>query len=273
MTYEEQLQLPEWRTYRDAILKRDSWKCKRCMNKVEIDTCVAGMTNDTEVKFVQKKDGTGLNYVFAKRRTGKQGRVLLNENTRGIIESGSHIVYCKEEDGTDFQIPRLIRRAFKNEENDFIDFTDYYFNEYFEMNNIINENDYNIMKEHGKNAMKYVNDHSEADYINMLTISGRTDDKVLKQIKWDYALLHIHHTYYKLNSMAWEYPPESLETYCEACHFELHSEIKIPIYSKFHEFLGDVITCKKCAGSGYLPQYNYYKSGICFGCDGRGYYL
>ena len=28
--------------------------------------------------------------------------------------------------------------------------------------------------------------------------------------------------------------------------------------------------CTKCNGSGYLPEYDYWMDGVCFGCDGKG---
>lgn len=34
--------------------------------------------------------------------------------------------------------------------------------------------------------------------------------------------LHVHHTYYKDDKFAWEYPNEALITLCKGCHYKFH---------------------------------------------------
>jgi hypothetical protein len=56
---------------------------------------------------------------------------------------------------------------------------------------------------------------------------------------------------------------------CHKCHTEIHetSDIKVYKQNKDGEFL-NLTTCKKCKGSGYLPEYNYFHNGVCFSCLG-----
>jgi DNA-directed RNA polymerase subunit RPC12/RpoP len=41
--------------------------------------------------------------------------------------------------------------------------------------------------------------------------------------------LHVHHTYYKRNLKAWEYPDECYQTLCAICHKKVHNKY---IYTK-----------------------------------------
>jgi len=90
--------------------------------------------------------------------------------------------------------------------------------------------------------------------------------------KWLYAKdLHVHHTYYQLGSMPWEYPSKSLQTLCWVCHRKLHEQQTIPVYDAKSQIVNNLTTCNKCQGTGHLPEYNYYHDGICFGCWGTTY--
>ena len=86
------------------------------------------------------------------------------------------------------------------------------------------------------------------------------------------AILHVHHTYYILNCLPWEYDSESLITVCQKCHNDIHKQETILVYknSSKHEIL--ILTaCERCNGTGHLPQFNYYENGVCFACNGNRY--
>lgn len=86
--------------------------------------------------------------------------------------------------------------------------------------------------------------------------------------------LHVHHTYYILTKLPWEYPDESLQTLCNWCHHSLHQNIEVPKYKNELRLLhANCPTCERCGGAGNLPQYSYVQNGVCFGCDGRGFIL
>ncbi|AKQ44437.1 hypothetical protein TH63_00360 [Rufibacter radiotolerans] len=79
----------------------------------------------------------------------------------------------------------------------------------------------------------------------------------------------VHHTYYILDKFPWEYPNESLMVVCHKCHQEIHNKDVIKIYEDENMNRGKVLTpCSRCQGTGYLYEYDYYKNGICFQCNG-----
>jgi hypothetical protein len=82
--------------------------------------------------------------------------------------------------------------------------------------------------------------------------------------------LEIHHIYYIRNLLPWEYE-EALITLCTDCHIKTHMEEKIPIYFDY-SLTNKILTeaCQRCDGTGFLPEFNYYQGGICFGCRGTG---
>lgn len=82
--------------------------------------------------------------------------------------------------------------------------------------------------------------------------------------------LNIHHEYYIHGKKPWEYPNEALITLCANCHHKRHQEKQIPLYTESHHLIKNLITCCRCGGTGYLPQYHHVENGICFNCWGEG---
>ena len=84
--------------------------------------------------------------------------------------------------------------------------------------------------------------------------------------------LHVHHKYYILNKLPWEYDNDALITLCELCHIEIHQKEKILVYEdETKSETIDLTVCVNCNGTGYLSHYKYYMNGVCFGCSGTGY--
>ncbi|WP_417368528.1 hypothetical protein [Flavobacterium beibuense] len=99
------------------------------------------------------------------------------------------------------------------------------------------------------------------------------DSISLELIEQEIPLIaHVHHTYYVLNKLPWEYPNGDLMLVCHKCHTEIHETTEINIYidNKNGKTI-NLTHCKKCKGSGYLPEYNYYQNGLCFSCGGSCY--
>jgi len=95
---------------------------------------------------------------------------------------------------------------------------------------------------------------------------------IKKNDEWNYVNnMHVHHTYYQEGLDPWEYPKESLQTLCWDCHEKLHENTYIPHLDKNGIEIGKFKNCQRCYGAGYLPEYFYHKSGICFECDGERY--
>jgi hypothetical protein len=86
------------------------------------------------------------------------------------------------------------------------------------------------------------------------------------------CVLHVHHKYYIKTQLPWEYPDDALITLCQSCHSELHKREKVVTYGNVMRSMGEYLTpCFRCNGAGHLPEYSYYKGGICFRCNGVMY--
>lgn len=48
------------------------------------------------------------------------------------------------------------------------------------------------------------------------------DNFCCRKCSADHMTLHIHHLYYKLELLPWEYPDEAFLTLCELCHEKAH---------------------------------------------------
>lgn len=86
--------------------------------------------------------------------------------------------------------------------------------------------------------------------------------------------LHVHHQYYILSKLPWEYPDDSLITYCNWCHWQYHENNKVPVFkdeSKIKEL--EMVVCQRCHGAGWFPQYKHVDNGVCFECSGNKYTL
>ena len=84
--------------------------------------------------------------------------------------------------------------------------------------------------------------------------------------------LNVHHKYYVRGKAPWEYEDDALITLCKDCHRKEH-QLKIPVYRSIHSTRiveGYAVTCNRCGGAGYLPQYEHVEDGVCFKCWGEG---
>ena len=82
--------------------------------------------------------------------------------------------------------------------------------------------------------------------------------------------LEVHHKYYILNKLPWEYNESALVTLCNWCHSEIHTNETILVYQ--NESLIDfeeLIPCNRCNGTGFIPEYSHVQGGICFECHGN----
>lgn len=82
--------------------------------------------------------------------------------------------------------------------------------------------------------------------------------------------LQVHHKYYVLNSLPWDYPDDALVTLCNWCHTETHQNEKILMYLDTTKTAArELISCNRCHGAGWFSQYNHVQNGVCFKCEGR----
>ncbi|WP_346856470.1 hypothetical protein [uncultured Draconibacterium sp.] len=94
---------------------------------------------------------------------------------------------------------------------------------------------------------------------------------ISSSVKTDHPIyLHVHHKYYILERLPWEYGNTELITLCDTCHWELHQEEGVKIYEEKEDgnIELDYTLCSKCKGAGVFPEYSHIQSGICFRCNG-----
>jgi 5-methylcytosine-specific restriction endonuclease McrA len=80
--------------------------------------------------------------------------------------------------------------------------------------------------------------------------------------------LEIHHHFYVINRLPWEYDNSDLTTLCNLCHDDFHNENNVTIYSEdmLNELEGT--PCHRCNGVGRIPKFSKIRGGICFNCEG-----
>ena len=84
--------------------------------------------------------------------------------------------------------------------------------------------------------------------------------------------LHIHHTFYIITNLPWEYDIEDLVTMCEPCHFDYHKKNRVNYFKDLSKSeIINLTPCTKCNASGHLAEYSHWQGGICFKCMGAKY--
>lgn len=85
--------------------------------------------------------------------------------------------------------------------------------------------------------------------------------------------LQVHHNYYLLGKLPWEYEDDALVTLCNWCHTEFHENNYVCVYRNQKEVEHLTLTiCSRCSGVGSFSKYSHVQNGICFQCRGSGYY-
>ncbi len=85
--------------------------------------------------------------------------------------------------------------------------------------------------------------------------------------------LHVHHKFYFIDKLPWEYEDDALVTLCNWCHWEIHQNEKIPIYRQVNDKTEELkyVPCNRCNGAGVFPEYKHIENGVCFRCNGMKY--
>ena len=130
---------------------------------------------------------------------------------------------------------------------------------------------------------KYFRKLSEMEYNEQLMIAEKEKRRMITEIGFAFALpnpdnmlfplfLHVHHHYYILNNLPWEYDDNALITYCQECHQNFHDNNKPEVYLNADLLnVKNLNKCLRCNGSGFLHEYYYVENGICFRCKGKKY--
>ncbi|MDD3005871.1 HNH endonuclease [Flavobacterium sp.] len=233
--YNLQLNTIEWKNKRENIIKRDGFCCTRC------DSTQSFLKNDFNVQF----------------------RLRQKLNSNSIVYENKPIELIKKE--LNIKNITIVEIPF---DNSFCGISD---------NGILFLVNSDILKNTPKNEL--VINRCESEKGERFYVFGQKNCKYsnleyfIPQISTDRVILHVHHTFYVKDKLAWDYNDDDLITLCNKCHTEVHDQIVIPWY----EIIGGELRklpyrpCKRCNGIGYFPEYKNVEDGVCFRCKGKRY--
>jgi 5-methylcytosine-specific restriction endonuclease McrA len=241
MTYADQLNSFDWKTKRERIVIRDRKTCAHCDNKSFDISFRKGLIISNSVDHKGAKSSKNLNNDFVLAHIHD----MENDSRQiGFLEcykfSTSKSYICYYIPGPKY--PQIV--ALKEFENDDIELT----------------NDIMTIIELGIKG----------------TVTPETYEKIYREStqsdNWEIVnKLHVHHKYYQLGLLAWEYPDEALITLCWDCHEQLHKNQHIPVLNADGMEISKLTYCDRCFGAGYFPEYHHVQAGICFKCAGAKY--
>lgn len=257
MTYRELLNTDDWKLKRQEILIRDNHTCKRCgiskENKFSgmMYTCKKNILDEFNIKFLKNEhletklvelEGINRNInILCKTEiynseiiTNRQYVIMVNFADKNVIKypfNGSTINNLKE------------NIFLKNRTNEIF-------------NNIFNT----IINKQSKNKNLVVD--LEAIWLIEYGIEHMASKNCHN--------LHIHHKCYRKDIEIWNQNDEEYDTLCSICHQIVHQNQLIPFYDKYGNIIQYLKNCKKCNGTGYLPQFKNIFNGTCFDCNGFG---
>lgn len=239
MTYKEQLVNIKWQNKRKEILEIDGYKCQNCFNKsliekYNISFVGVGLTKYKLIYILIDKESLEL-----KRCVTDFEKSFLSELLKHK-EDGNILALSNESDGFSSLIGTVIIKP-KIEILSNISKLD-----------TNNQTDIKFKQKTQENTLRSLNEIQ------------------LKELKWiNTKSLHVHHKYYQIGKMAWEYPNTALTTLCWACHEDLHKNTLVDIYDENNKLIDSKNICPRCFGAGWFPEYIHIESGICFMCLGR----
>lgn len=258
LTYGQLLTLPEWKEKREIIIQRDKKICQHCNNAIyETDNFYGPYSHFSNAKPP---------YMPFRSFSGKDEKVYVkDENGTALIPEHEHVMlyWSKHRSNGINVLPS---------EGYFISAARYLTKDesihYFPYLNpkLSDEEKVKLLVQNAKQTVDKSGDIEK--------IPERKDlIKVpLNELQWIFAKdLHVHHTYYQIDKLPWQYPNESLITLCRSCHETVHETEQIPVLDANSFKIGNYKPCKRCHGAGWFPEYNHVEGGICFLCRGKKY--
>lgn len=254
LTYGQLLELAQWLNKRKVILNRDKNVCQKCNNKsYEKDKFYNVFIKDSHFK----------PYTRFVSFDGKEKDIFLNDEN-GIAQIPSN--------------KKVMLYLITNKANGINDIPDegYFVAAARELTNEEIKHYYPKISEDLKNKItssSTIENLLQGKPLNIkLPIIEELNIKLTKEHKWIFVKdLHVHHTYYQINKLPWEYPDESLQTLCRTCHEITHENEKIPVKDLNGFIIGNYKPCSRCHGAGWFPEYSHVEKGICFKCFGAKY--
>lgn len=232
MEYIEQLRSYEWLNKRQAILERDSNLCNKCHNSNYLSSFMLGISYGSGYNSYNKSG-----WLNTEDCMTSQHITVLYFGEKINIAKGSYLTYIIE-------------------------------NKTAYLSSIID-----LAEELKLKSVSF--SHLNSDEPLVLFHNKKSKEELLNDvnsINWIYCKnLHIHHTYYQIGKLAWEYPDNALITLCWQCHESLHKNSIIRILDANGKILEERKVCNRCFGAGWFPEYTYVENGICFECRGKRY--
>ena len=239
MEYQELLLTSEWQEKRMSIVDRDNMTCTMCMNERRLGSLNSSvfvrskLNNEEFVRYNLRDDIVKFVYVKAN---------LFRLQNMTIPDT----IIVVHEPIKKYSLTEIIE------------------------SNRIDENFIKKINRVSPVAIRELSDDENHFHINHLLASKSFIDSH-DEYYWIFnKTLHVHHKYYNLKKLPWEYPNEALTTLCDDCHKEVHAKNKIPLVSDSGVQICLLDSCTTCSGTGTRPEYNYYMGGVCFSCGGSG---
>lgn len=108
----------------------------------------------------------------------------------------------------------------------------------------------------------------EAKRTEVFSRTGCCDD--CGRARWS-RRLEVHHLYYELGRMPWDYPLQDLVALCRECHRIRHGLSRAPLRRSVGHLISNPPICTRCDGEGYITQFQHIEDGVCFRCWGSGH--
>jgi len=238
MTYQDQLNHQNWKVKRELILKRDRFRCQDCLNnslikRFRISFHGAGFAGSRLIYLIFDNETRNVyrcKTIYDKNFLTTLLRIAKSQSILALTTGND--IFCS-----------LIATIVIPEKLDFSKVDEafiYGSPAYFEKQQEIQE--------------KY-----------LLTIPFSK----LATLQWmDTKGLHIHHRFYQIGKLAWEYPDEAFQCLCWDCHENLHKNQYVKVFDEMGIELGAKLVCSRCHGAGWFPEYSHVQSGVCFKCLG-----
>ena len=266
-------QLKEWKRKRSHVLGRDKYRCQHCgsfgiMGK-DVYTILPTkeklwyFIKDQKIKEFVKKFLLSEEDIKMERLGSNEVEIWLDDEYTPVRKSSLSNLYPVITSSIISYPPYYIYAYNSDDLSDFCEC-------------LFRENDISLGMLCCENKLR--KHHFPGVYFQTLSINNcdvyavSLDNKsiIIRNRNNKLPLLDIHHKSYIVYHKAWEYEDDNLITLCRVCHEKEHAEHKVFLYDENNRPLHKLHICDRCKGTGYLLEYDYYESGICFKCDGRG---
>lgn len=259
LTYGQLLALPEWQEKRLKIINRDKLICQKCNN-------TSYQKDNFYGPYLQIVANEKFPFGSFHSFSGKTEKVFANdENGTKLIPKHEKVMlyYSRHRSSGLQEVPAegffvAAARILTKEE----------LIHYFPSENpdLTPEDKLKLMREMIKRLL------GKTEEVQNIPEKKDLIKTPLTELKWIFAKdLNVHHTYYQIDKLPWEYPNDSLQTLCRSCHEKVHEEEIIPVRDATGIKIGNYKPCSRCHGAGWFPEYSHVQNGICFKCRGVKY--